>query len=356
MKIRPLDDFAAVLCQWQRAHGRHDLPWQQPKFEPYRVWISEIMLQQTQVQTVCGYFERFMARWPNLMTLANAHEDEVLQAWSGLGYYRRARHLYAAAIQMAETFGQVPDTLDALMALPGVGRSTAGAILSLGFNQSAPILDGNVKRVFARLHGVSTPPNERATEKALWQLADHYVQHDQPGAHNQALMDLGATLCTPKHPSCLDCPFQSCCHAHQHNMTTILPKSLPKKPKKKHTLTLFLVQYQDVFWLTQRPSDGLWAKYWCFPEATETWRDGLFNRLQHDVDTCHELPPFSHQLTHIQFQIQPIWLICHTRPRLETLDSNGHWFDIASFASLALPKPVEKCLKALAAWQQDHEQ
>lgn len=345
--FKPIAGFSQQLCAWQQQFGRHDLPWQHPAFSPYRVWVSEIMLQQTQVQTVIAYFERFMARWPTLQDLANAPEADVLHAWSGLGYYRRARHLHAAAKHMMAAHAGVPQDHDQLMALPGIGRSTAGAILSLGFNQAVPILDGNVKRVFSRLHGVVLPPNTRDIENALWALAAHYIAGSKPACHNQALMDLGATLCTPKKPQCGVCPFQDVCVANQTQSTDVIPAKKPKKKVQKKDFPLYIIIHRSQFWLTQRPDQGLWAKYWCFPEHSDAWQHALYTQHQHHIDTCEELPAIKHCLTHMTLSLQPVVITLNHRTDFTALDPHGQWQDQATLNQLALPKPVHKCLEAL---------
>ncbi len=233
--------FAERLLNWFDQHGRKDLPWQQDK-TPYRVWVSEIMLQQTQVATVIDYYTRFMASFPDVKRLAEAEEDKVLEHWAGLGYYARARNLHRAAKQVSHELNQTfPEDIEGLVALPGIGRSTAGAIRSIAHRQYAPILDGNVKRVLCRYHAIETWPGERATEQRLWQLADEHTPQARVDDYTQAIMDLGATLCRRRKPDCSHCPMQEDCLAYKTEQQHTLPKSKPKKviPQKK-TWALFI--------------------------------------------------------------------------------------------------------------------
>lgn len=265
-----MKNFAQKIIKWFNKHGRKHLPWQ---FEPtpYRVWVSEIMLQQTQVATVIDYYQRFMTRFPTIQTLAQAPLDEVLHLWAGLGYYARGRNLHKAAQKIvSESQGLFPDTLEGLMALPGVGRSTAGAILSLGFQRQATILDGNVKRVLARYFAIETWPEERETLKKLWSLAESLTPSKNVQAYNQAMMDLGAMVCTRKSPLCGACPLQQDCQALAQGLTELLPVGRPKKvlPVKQAKMWVMLREDGAVL-LKQRPSPGIWGGLWCFPETEE---------------------------------------------------------------------------------------
>jgi len=218
-----MPDFSHLVLDWFDQYGRHDLPWQQ-QTTPYRVWVSEIMLQQTQVNTVIPYFNRFMERFPDLQALAHSDLDEVLHLWSGLGYYTRARNLHASAVIIAATYKSIfPATIKELQDLPGIGRSTAGAILSLSMNQPHPVLDGNVKRVLSRYHGISGWPGERLNEKRLWELAERYLVHDRASDYTQAIMDLGATVCIRTTPLCNNCPVSLDCFAFEHGLQKEYP-------------------------------------------------------------------------------------------------------------------------------------
>ena len=263
-----MDHFAERLLEWHDRCGRHDLPWQQ---EPglYRVWISEVMLQQTRVTTVIPYFERFISRFPQVSDLAAAPLDEVLALWSGLGYYARARHLHRAAQEIISRHSGVPPTdLAAWCALPGVGRSTAGAILTLAAGAYHPILDGNVKRVLARYHTVPGWPGLPEVQQRLWVLAEAHTPQHRTGAYTQAIMDLGATLCTRTRPDCLRCPVAEGCKAHESNLVANFPMSRPRQvlPVREMTFVLLLNQEDNVF-LERRPAAGIWGGLWTFPEC-----------------------------------------------------------------------------------------
>ncbi|RMF13376.1 MAG: A/G-specific adenine glycosylase, partial [Gammaproteobacteria bacterium] len=260
------NEFAHSVLQWFDRHGRHDLPWQHPR-TPYRVWVSEIMLQQTQVATVIPYFERFMTAFPTLEALADATEDEVLALWAGLGYYARGRNLRRAAVQLVEEGRRtLPDTLDGLMALPGIGRSTAGAILSMGFGIRAPILDGNVKRVLCRHEAIEGWPGERRVEQQLWELSESLTPRDRVDDYTQAIMDLGATVCTRSRPACDLCPLRATCQARQKGLETVLPHPRPRRTlPERHATALILLDAEGRCLMEKRPSPGIWGGLWCPP-------------------------------------------------------------------------------------------
>jgi A/G-specific adenine glycosylase len=265
-----MKNFANKVVKWFKQHGRTHLPWQQ---EPaaYHVWVSEIMLQQTQVATVIPYYERFMKRFPCVEDLAAASIDEVLHHWAGLGYYARGRNLHKAAqIVVAEHGGKFPETVERLVELPGIGRSTAGAIRSLGHHQRATILDGNVKRVLVRFYAIEAWPEERNTLKKLWELADSLTPSVHIEAYNQAMMDLGATVCTRSKPNCGMCPLNGECQALAKGMTQDLPVRRPKKilPQKSGKMIILLRQDGAIL-LNKRPSSGIWGGLWCFPEPDQ---------------------------------------------------------------------------------------
>ena len=273
--------IAAPLLQWARAHGRHNLPWQQPA-TPYRVWISEIMLQQTQVNTVIPYYERFLERFQDLVSLANAPLDDVLALWSGLGYYARARNLHRTAIMCRDRYGgHLPDSLDALTALPGIGRSTAGAIMALGFGQRAPILDGNVKRVLARYHAVEGWPGKTAVLRTLWDIAERETPQENIAAYTQAIMDLGATVCTRSQPSCGLCPLAARCTARLQGNQAAYPAPKPRRTRPRRDTTFVWAEAGGLVLFEQRPPNGIWGGLLCLPEIPgsqdiESWcRDTL---------------------------------------------------------------------------------
>lgn len=262
------ESFSDRVVAWFNKHGRKHLPWQQNP-TPYHVWVSEIMLQQTQVATVTGYYERFIKRFPDVESLAAASQDEVLAHWAGLGYYARGRNLHKSAqIVALEHQGSFPASLEDLMALPGVGRSTAGAIRSLGHLQPGTILDGNVKRVLARVHAIDKWPDERETLKKMWILAESLTPNENVQAYNQAMMDIGALICTRSRPSCDKCPLTAVCQAYEKKLTGVLPVSKPKKiiPEKSGQM-LILRRKDGAILLQKRPSPGIWGGLWSFPEA-----------------------------------------------------------------------------------------
>ncbi len=289
-------------------HGRKDLPWQQNP-TPYRVWVSEIMLQQTQVTTVIPYFERFMQRFEKIETLAAATQDEVLSLWTGLGYYARGRNLHRAAqIVVNEHHGKLPESLDALMALPGIGRSTAGAILSLGCGQAAPILDGNVKRVLCRYFCVDGWYGRSAVEKQLWALTTAMTPDKNTGKFNQAMMDLGATVCTRSSPDCTRCPLQKKCQAFQTGVPTDWPHKKPKKAKPVRETLMLLAVHNDLVLLQRRPPTGIWGGLWSFPQfddldSLHKFAGALGNYDKHSTEQWHLV---KHSFTHFDLVITPV--------------------------------------------------
>ena len=265
--------FSDRVMTWQAAHGRHSLPWQQPR-TPYRVWVSEVMLQQTQVAVVVGYFTRWMQRFPDIRALASAPQSDVMTHWAGLGYYARGRNLHAAAqILVAEHNGRLPDTVEALVALPGIGRSTAGAIVSLGHGQHAAILDGNVKRVLARHALIDGWPGRSAVQRQLWALAEQRTPGEQAAVYNQGMMDLGALVCTRAQPRCADCPVADDCGARQLGRQGQLPAPKPKRAKPSETLIVLLATRQGRVLLPRRPARGIWGGLRAPPMASGADRD-----------------------------------------------------------------------------------
>ena len=294
-----MNSFASQVLTWFDDHGRHDLPWQiNPT--PYRVWVSEIMLQQTQVATVIPYYQRFMASFPDVRSLAEANEDLVLQHWAGLGYYARARNLHYAAQQVMVLGGEFPQTLDGLMTLKGVGRSTAGAILSLAWQQRGVIMDGNVKRVLSRHFVVAGDSSSSQIQQQLWTLAEENTPQQRFAAYTQAMMDLGATLCTRSKPLCLYCPVKATCQAYALGTPTAFPQKKQSKvlPTKTAYFLLIENQQQQLLWL-KRPPTGIWGGLWCLPQV--------------DVEQLTELQTILEQQWHIkQLQLQPLAEFRHT--------------------------------------------
>jgi len=339
--------FADRVVAWQRQHGRHDLPWQRNR-DPYRIWLSEIMLQQTQVATVVGYFERFVARFPDLAALAGASEDDVLALWSGLGYYSRARNLHTAACRIAERYGgHFPDTAEAIGALPGVGRATAAAVAALAFGRRCAILDGNVKRVLARHAGINGWPGDRRIEDALWRHAESLLPEQAIASYTQGMMDLGALLCTRTRPDCMACPVRRDCNAHATGRTHTLPTPRPKKNLPERHVRMLLLLDRGELLLEKRPAKGIWGGLWSLPEASEDTdcADHVRERYGLVAHSLRELPPLSHGFTHFRLHIRPTLLAL--APCTKSLP--GHvWLAPADALDAALPAPVRKLVAELA--------
>jgi A/G-specific adenine glycosylase len=347
------DDFADRLLDWFDVCGRHDLPWQHPR-TPYRVWLSEIMLQQTQVATVVPYFLRFIERFPTLPDLAVASTDEVMAHWAGLGYYARARNLHATARLCVERHGgELPRDFQALHALPGIGRSTAAAILSQAHGDRFPILDGNVKRTLARWHGVVGWPGTPAIERRLWTLAEAQVAGVPDGRmadYTQAQMDFGATLCTRARPACLHCPVQEGCVALRDGLVEALPRPRPGKVlPEREAVALLLENARGELLLQRRPPTGIWASLWTLPQAdTDTdlrlWFDA---QVDGDYDAAEELPLVVHTFSHYRLHLQPRRLrAVALHPRVG--DNEGQrWVARADLATLGLPAPIRRLLESL---------
>lgn len=339
--------FAEKLIAWQQVHGRHDLPWQQTR-DPYAVWVSEIMLQQTQVSAVIGYYDRFMQRFPTIASLAEAEQDEVMRYWSGLGYYSRARNLHhAAQTIMREHSGIFPTDFDAIQTLKGIGRSTAAAISVFAFNQRQTILDGNVKRVLARLYAVDGWPGLPEVEKKLWQIAENLLPDDRLPAYVQGLMDFGATLCTRSKPGCDRCPMQSQCQAYQQERVAQLPASKPRKALPEKQVTMLMILDAGEILLERRPNQGVWGGLWSLPElsAAQIAVPHVQQSLGLETETLEVLPVLWHTFTHFKLQITPQPLqLTGQRPELPP---NMQWLALADAVSAALPTPVRTLIKSL---------
>jgi len=345
-------DFSHRVLAWFDVHGRKHLPWQREP-TPYRVWVSEIMLQQTQVTTVMPYYERFMARFPDVWCLADAPEDEVLSHWSGLGYYARARNLQRAAKIVCEQHGgEFPRDIDTLSALPGIGRSTAGAILSLAAGQRQPILDGNVKRVLARFAAVPGWPGETRVQQRLWELAECYTPADEVAAYTQAMMDLGATVCTRSRPLCEACPLSDACEARQLGRQTEFPGKKPKRALPvRHTRMLLLRHGPDEVLLEKRPPSGIWGGLWGFPEC-ESGVDIAGHVREHFGFSITDVQPWgvvAHGFTHFRLEITPVRAtVVATEPRI--MDTGRTvWYNLRRPDPRGLAAPVQKLLKVLAS-------
>ena len=340
------EQFQRQLLDWFDLNGRKDFPWQQ-LINPYRVWISEIMLQQTQVNSVIPYFNNFIARFPTIQSLAMAELDEVLQHWSGLGYYARARNLHKTSRLIVAHGGEFPLTVEGLTALPGIGRSTAGAILSIACEQSQPILDGNVKRVLARFHAIKGWPGDNKVSEILWEISRRHTPTHRPGAYTQAIMDMGATLCTRSNPQCEICPLASGCRALKLGLVDTLPEKKPvKNLPVKHLHFLILQKNGLGILLEKRPPLGIWGGLWSFPE---------FAGLQQLQDWCDQrnfilgtrktLPSQRHSFSHYHLDYTPV-LATLINPINYVMETNASvWYKTADINTLGLPAPIKRLLQ-----------
>lgn len=389
-----MDGFADTVIDWFEEHGRHDLPWQ-PNPTPYRVWVSEIMLQQTRVGTVIPYFERFMARFPDVAALAAADIDQVLHLWTGLGYYARARNLHKAARTLVEEHGGgFPDTVEELERLRGIGRSTAGAILALAHGKRAPILDGNVKRVLARCFAIDGYPGDSKTQAKLWQLAERLlprkvergigdthrtwdiharktgrIRHPIT-AYTQGMMDLGATLCSRTNPDCPRCPLRDRCLARRRGEIDLYPGRKPARTLPVRSVTMFILQDREGrVLLEKRPPNGIWGSLYSLPQVEkpnqnsgDTHASPAANIADMDLpaelsgpgpgpahESPVELPPIRHGFTHFQLDIAPV--LCKVNQKASTVADSDRWlwYSIAKPVEVGLAAPVRKLLAALAA-------
>jgi A/G-specific adenine glycosylase len=343
-------DFAPRLLAWHGTYGRHDLPWQHPR-TMYRVWLSEIMLQQTQVQTVIPYFENFLERFPDLADLASAPADAVMNAWAGLGYYSRARNLHKAAqLCMSQHHGRLPEDFDALLALPGIGRSTAGAILSQACGARHAIVDGNVKRVLARFFAIAGDAGSTAVDRQLWQLAESLLPETGMADYSQAIMDLGATVCTSKKPQCVTCPLASGCRALAQGNVLDYPGRKPAKPvPERETYVLLLRTKSGDILLEQRPDKGIWGGLYSLPEADDA--DQSLARAEGFITTRSPapipLPAFIHTFSHFRLTIRPLlWDGCAAKSQIRD-NARMRWATPEELLLLGLPAPIQKLLKRL---------
>ncbi|MGA1286306.1 MAG: A/G-specific adenine glycosylase [Rubrivivax sp.] len=354
----PPASLAQRVVDWQRLHGRHGLPWQGTR-DPYRVWLSEVMLQQTQVSTVLGYYERFLQRFPDVTALAQAPVDEVLALWSGLGYYSRARHLHRCAQAVAQTHGGVfPRDSATLQTLPGIGPSTAAAIAAFCHGERAAILDGNVKRVLTRALGHADDLAVPAHERALWRKAEALLPDsaDMP-AYTQGLMDLGAQVCTVRRPSCLICPLHEDCVARRLDRPQDFPVKTRRLKRSRRTSTLLWLCLGPRLWLTRRPEQGVWAGLWSLPEWPAERADGV--GLPAWPGLWHALPPIEHALTHLDWTLQPLrWtlpqdLTASARASIEQAVGPGRWCSRDEALALGLPAPVRRLLLDAASGERN---
>ena len=354
--------FAARLIAWQREFGRHDLPWQGG--DAYRVWLSEIMLQQTQVITVIPYFLRFVASFPNIAALAAATEEQVLAHWSGLGYYARGRNLHKAAqIIVAKHGGEFPQDFEQIIELPGIGRSTAAAICALAFHQRCAILDGNVKRVLARYCGIAGWTGDKKIEAMLWQQAENLLPppvgegwgegarvplNAVIATYIQAQMDMGATLCTRSKPNCAQCPVQNDCVAHQNNRVAELPTPRPRKVVPERHATFLLLMHGNEIYLEKRAATGIWGGLWSLPQLDDGGEllEEYVLRNGYDSVERTELDVFTHTFTHFKLHITPVMLKIENKP-LRVQQADSVWLNVDEASQAAIPTPVRMMLAQL---------
>ncbi len=353
MKARRPAAFAEHVIAWQRRHGRHALPWQGTR-DPYRVWLSEIMLQQTQVATVSGYYERFLQRFPDVAALAAAPLDDVLALWSGLGYYRRARYLHRCAQAVVrEHSGSFPASSAALAQLPGIGRSTAAAIAAFCFGERVAILDGNVKRVLTRVLGFDGDLADAAQERELWDLATGLLPASGIEAYTQGLMDLGATLCLARAPRCPLCPVRADCRAARAGTQERYPVRTRKLRRGRREHVWLWLRWRDQVWLVQRPTTGVWAGLWSLPEFDAL--DDFERRAAGWPGSAQTLPSFVHVLTHLDWTLHPLRWTLPARTgaaRVAGITAawpSGRWFSLDAALAAGLPAPLRKLLQAAGA-------
>ncbi len=357
-----MPEFSKKLIQWQVKHGRHGLPWQVSAIgsrDAYRVWLSEIMLQQTQVSAVIPYYEKFLQRFPNIASLAAAPQDEVMQYWAGLGYYARARNLHRAAQQVTEIHGGIfPADFEAIHALPGIGRSTAAAICAFAFGQRAAILDGNVKRVFARHFGVLGDVKSKPVVDQLWAIAESELPNNNIeatiGSYTQGLMDLGATLCVRSKPACLLCPVQQTCVAKRDGLTETLPGKSAKRDVPHREIQMLVVVNAGQVLLEKRPPTGVWGGLWSLPEcavdvdALETAQKRFAVKIKAGTKNAEKLATVEHGFTHFSLSIFPVKIhVSATQPRV--MEAGLVWLSWKDIKEAALPAPVKKILLKLGA-------
>ncbi|VCU68859.1 A/G-specific adenine glycosylase [Pigmentiphaga humi] len=347
-----MQPFSHRIAEWQRASGRHTLPWQNTH-DPYRIWLSEIMLQQTQVATVIPYYTRFLASFPTVADLAAADEEQVMALWAGLGYYTRARNLHACARQVVSDWGgRFPPAAADIKTLPGIGRSTAAAIAAFAYGERSPILDGNVKRVFARHFGIEGDPTKRAVEQRMWAIAQAEVPADGPDAaeqmrrYTQGLMDLGATLCTRGDPACGACPVRATCMALREARQHELPTPRERKAVPQRQTGMLVIEKNSEILLQRRPSPGIWGGLWSLPEFADGDAALACRQLGIEAAEAVRLPEFLHTFTHFKLQIAP-WHVRAGALALRDAQAPQVWLPTGEVAQAALPAPVKKLLQGL---------
>ncbi|MBD1576230.1 A/G-specific adenine glycosylase [Vibrio sp. S11_S32] len=351
-----MTQFSQAILQWYKNYGRKTLPWQQHK-TAYKVWLSEIMLQQTQVTTVIPYFHRFLERFPTVNDLANAHQDEVLHLWTGLGYYARARNLHKAAKMVQQQYqGEFPLDIEQMNALPGIGRSTAAAILSSVYKQPHAILDGNVKRTLARCFAIEGWPGQKIVENQLWQIAEQHTPALDVDKYNQAMMDMGAIVCTRSKPKCDLCPVANMCQAKAQLRQTDFPGKKPKKVKPIKETWFVMLHYQGKVWLEQRPQSGIWGGLFCFPQhdtAEVEHQLDLRSITEPMINSKQVLTAFRHTFSHYHLDITPILINLTREPSLVMEDKQGLWYNLpqqnnAPVQEIGLAAPVKQLLHLLS--------
>ncbi|MCY7297346.1 A/G-specific adenine glycosylase [Alteromonas sp. a30] len=341
--------FSENILNWFDQHGRKDLPWQLNK-TPYSVWVSEIMLQQTQVTTVIPYYLKFMQRFPNVHSLAQAPVDDVLHHWTGLGYYARARNLHKAAQKIVDEFeGLFPTDIEHVIALPGIGRSTAGAVLSLSLGQPHAILDGNVKRVLARFYGVEGWPGNKNVESMLWEHAESNTPEHRVADYNQAMMDMGATLCSRSKPQCERCPLSDHCFANANSRQADFPGKKPKKAVPVKITLMLLPIWQNEVLMYKRPPSGIWGGLWSFYEiGALSELDAFKHQIGIGECTTQPLPEFRHTFSHFHLDIHPQLLQLKQKPLGHVGENEAGWINVKSLPELGLSAPAIKLLSQLA--------
>jgi A/G-specific adenine glycosylase len=346
----PYTRLTHALIEWHARRGRHDLPWQKAR-TPYRVWVSEIMLQQTQVATVIPYYERFINRFPDVATLAAAPIDDVLHLWTGLGYYARGRNLHRAAVHIRDELGgEFPESIAELVKLPGIGRSTAGAILALSRGEPHAILDGNVKRVLARYFAVPGASTDRVTIERLWKLAERCTPDVDVAVYTQAIMDLGATVCVRKKPLCAYCPLCEWCLARRSGRQNEIPAPRPTRARRTRQVFMLVAVREDrTVLLERRPESGVWGGLWCLPEfdtlsAARVFADQSLKRLQGEPEA---LDVMQHSFTHFDLVISPLLTRC-SGPAGVMDDNQSLWYNTHEPARIGLPAPIKTLLDRLA--------
>lgn len=349
LKISEPGSFSQRVLTWFERSGRKDLPWQQHP-TPYRVWISEIMLQQTRVSSVIPYYKKFMEYFPDIVTLANASQDEVLHCWSGLGYYARARNLHKTAQQVRDVCsGSFPEEFEDILAFPGIGRSTAGAILALSSGKRFAILDGNVKRVLARHRGVEGWPGKPKVANTLWEWAEAYTPKKQVAAYTQAIMDIGATICTRTKPACSACPLKTDCIALKTDRVQLLPAPKPKKtlPVKSTQMILLSRSDQEIL-LEKRPPTGIWGGLWSFPECDDEIEQWCLQKFGCKVETINDWPVFRHTFSHFHLDITPV-LVRVKAISTRIMEAEQYvWYNNAKPERLGLAAPVQQLLNSIS--------